>query len=275
LLYFGDIPVGAGLSSSASIELVTAYAMNDIYSLKLNKIDLALIGQKAENEFVGMNCGIMDQFVVAMGKSDSAVYLNCETMEYSLIPFKLAGYKLLISNTNKARKLTDSKYNERRKECQTALRDINSGGYNFKNLCEIEGEQFMNILNLIKDSKNRNRAKHVISENQRVKSVIRALKENDLVRVGKIMYESHASLRNDYEVSCHELDILVDEAANFNGTIGSRMTGAGFGGCTVSIVKEGQIEEFKDRIGKAYPLKTGIRADFYIAEIGEGVHQIE
>lgn len=275
LLYFGNIPVGAGLSSSASIEMVTAYAINDLCSLKLNSVEMALIGQKAENEFVGMNCGIMDQFAVAMGKSNTALFLNCETLEHYLVPVKIDGYKIIISNTNKARKLTDSKYNERRNECQKALKEINSSGTIYKNLSEIEYEHFIHLQNFIKDKKNRNRAKHIITENQRVKDVVRALKYNDLVSVGKLMFESHASLRYDYEVSCYELDVLVEEAANFKWTIGSRMTGAGFGGCTVSIVKEEQIEKFKDRVGNAYFLKTGLHPDFYIAEIGEGVHKIK
>jgi galactokinase len=275
LLYYGNIPVGAGLSSSASIELVTAYAINEISLLRLNKIDLALIGQKAENEFVGMNCGIMDQFIVAMGKSNSALFLNCETLKHSLVPVKMAGYKIVISNTNKVRKLTDSKYNERRNECQTALKEINSGDIIYKNLSEIEYEKFIDLQKFIKDEKNRKRAKHVITENQRVKNVVRALKDNDLLKVGINMYASHESLKNDYEVTCYELDTLVEEAANFSGTIGSRMTGAGFGGCTVSIVKEDEIEKFKNTIGKAYNKKTGLRPDFYIADISEGVHKIK
>lgn len=275
LLYFGDIPIGAGLSSSASIELVTGFALNDLFSLGLDNIELALIGQRAENEFVGMNCGIMDQFAVAMGKSDSALLLNCATLVYSLVPVKINGYKIVISNTNKLRKLTDSKYNERRNECRNALDTINNSGTSFNSLSDIDIEDFHTLKKLISEETIRNRAKHVVSENYRVLNAVEALTENDFVRFGKLMYESHYSLRDDYEVSCTELDTLVGESKSCKGVIGSRMTGGGFGGCTVSIIKEDQIEGFKNKVGRSYFLKTGLKADFYIAEIGDGVRKIQ
>lgn len=275
ILYYGNIPNGAGLSSSASIELVTAFALSDRFSLNIDRIDLALIGQKAENEFVGMNCGIMDQFAVSVGKENSAIFLKCDTLEYSLVPVKIDGYKIVITNTNKGRKLTDSKYNERRGECQSALDAINAGGNSFKDLGEISVEQFNKLQDLIKDQTVRNRAKHVITENTRVLDAVKALNDNDLALFGKLMYESHESLQYDYEVTCLELDTLVEEAKKCEGVIGSRMTGAGFGGCTVSIVAEDKVDEFREKVGKNYEAKTGLKADFYIAEIGDGVKRIQ
>ncbi|MBN1597386.1 MAG: galactokinase [Bacteroidales bacterium] len=274
ILYHGNIPNGAGLSSSASIELVTAYAINDLYALNINRTELALIGQKAENEFVGMNCGIMDQFAVAMGKSNTAIFLNCDTLEYSLVPVKIDGYKIVITNTNKGRKLTDSKYNERRGECQSALDAINEGENSFKNLSEISVGQFTELQKLIRDETVRNRARHVITENNRVLKAIKALNSNNLSQFGELMYASHESLRYDYEVTCLELDTLVEEAQKCEGVIGSRMTGAGFGGCTVSIVAEDKVDEFQQKVGKNYEIKTGLKADFYIAEIGNGVQML-
>jgi galactokinase len=275
LLYMGNIPIGAGLSSSASIELVTAYAINDIFSLKLSKIELALIGQKAENDFVGMNCGIMDQFAVAMGESDSALFLKCQTMKYEIVPVKMEGLNIVISNTNKQRKLTDSKYNERRNECQKALNTINSFGVLFNSLSDIDLQEFHTLQKLIGEENIRRRAKHVITENARVVNAASALRKSNFVRFGQLMYESHNSLRDDYEVSCLELDTLVEESIKCDGVIGSRMTGGGFGGCTVSIIKENSIEDFKEKVGRNYFLKTKLKADFYTAKIGDGVQKIQ
>ena len=273
LLYAGDIPNGAGLSSSASIEMVTAFAINEIISAGLNKHELIKMSQKAENEFVGMNCGIMDQFAVTMGKHDHAVFLNCETLDYELVPLHLGEYKIVISNTNKKRALAGSKYNERRSQCEQAVEILNHE-LKIKNLSDLDIDTFNLHQDLITDPEIRKRVKHVVNENQRVTDTVKALEKGNLYKFGSLMYESHESLRYDYEVSCEELDILVKEAKNIEGVLGSRMTGGGFGGCTVSIVPESQVETFKKNVENNYYERTGITPDFYIAEVGDGVKKI-
>ncbi len=273
-LYFsGNIPNGAGLSSSASIELVTAFALNTLYGLGLNMIDLIKLSQKAENEFIGVNCGIMDQFAVGMGKAEHALFLNCETLEYEHIPAKLKDYKLVISNTNKRRGLADSKYNERRSECDTAVENL-SAVKPIKYLSDLSLGDFMKIADSIEETLVRRRAHHVISENARVLDATAALKSGDLNTFGKLMNESHDSLRDDYEVTGKELDAMVNHARQQKGVLGSRMTGAGFGGCTVSLVHKAEIEKFRKNVGKAYKQETGLSPDFYIAEIGEGTVEL-
>ncbi|NMC39678.1 MAG: galactokinase [Bacteroidales bacterium] len=272
--YYGNIPNGAGLSSSASIEVVTATALNDFLQTHINPVQIALMCQHAENHFVGVNCGIMDQFAVAMGKKDHAVYLDCNTLNYQLVPVVLKGYKLVISNTNKRRGLADSKYNERRGECDQAVADI-SKVHPIKYLCELSLADFEKLQNNIKNETIRRRARHAVSENQRTGDAVKFLKEGDLLTFGKLMNDSHDSLRYDYEVTGFELDTMVEEARKINGVIGSRMTGAGFGGCTVSLVKEESIEEFTEKVGKQYHARTGLQADFYTAEIGDGAKRLE
>ncbi len=272
-LFSGDIPNGAGLSSSASIETVTAFALNEIFELGFEKMDLVKLCQKAENEFVGVNCGIMDQFAVTMGEKDHALFLNCATLEYDKVPLKMNGYKLIISNTNKRRGLADSKYNERRSQCESAV-EMLSKDTPLENLSVLSFESFMDKKGLIKDDIIFRRAKHVIFENNRVLLAIDALKENRLGDFGKLMNESHDSLREDYEVTGTELDSLVDEARKIKGVLGSRMTGAGFGGCTVSLIKEDAISDFRTEVGKEYYNKTGLIAEFYVAEVGDGVKRI-
>lgn len=273
LLYAGDIPNGAGLSSSASIEVVTAYAINSLIQNKLTDLNIVQIAQQAENEFVGMQCGIMDQFAVTMGKQDHVIFLNCETLDYELVPLQLGEYKIIISNTNKKRALAESKYNERRRECEQAVEVLNKE-LKIKNLSDLDIDSFNKYQDKIIDPVIRKRAKHVINENQRVIDAVKALKSGDLTKFGMLMYESHESLRYDYEVSCDELDILVEEAKKVKGVLGSRMTGGGFGGCTVSIVHESKIDTFKQIVGNNYKNQTGITPDFYIAEIGDGVKRI-
>ncbi|HHJ10247.1 MAG TPA: galactokinase [Bacteroidetes bacterium] len=273
LLFSGDIPNGAGLSSSASIEMVTAYALNYIFKVKLSVLDLVKISQRAENEFVGMNCGIMDQFAVGMGKKDHAVFLNCDTLEYDLVPLVLQDYRLIITNTNKKRKLTDSKYNERRAECEKAVAYINRKR-SIRNLGELSLAEFEQLQDLIPDETILKRAYHVVSEDARVLEAVHALKTGDLVRFGKLMFESHDSLRDNYEVTGFELDTLVEEARKIPGVIGSRMTGAGFGGCTVSLVKKDMTGPFMEQLEKAYIQKTGLNPDFYLAEVGDGAKKI-
>ena len=273
LMYSGDIPNGAGLSSSASIELVTAFMLDTVYGKSIPMIELIKISQKAENEFVGMNCGIMDQFAVGMGQKDSALFLNCDTLDYELVPVKLGDYRLMIVNTNKRRGLTDSKYNERRAECEKAVEDI-SKEKPIKNLSELSLAEFKGLKHLISDEVVRKRAFHVISENARVLEAIPALKSGNLDRFGELMNESHDSLRDDYEVTGIELDTLVEEARKIPGCIGSRMTGAGFGGCTVSIVHKDSIDNFIETVGRNYLKRTGLKPIFYQPEIGEGPREI-
>jgi galactokinase len=273
-LFSGDIPNGAGLSSSASIEMVTAFSINDIFSIGENMISLVKLSQKAENQFIGVNCGIMDQFAVGMGSESKAIFLNCATLDYELIPLIIKGHKLIISNTNKRRGLADSKYNERRTECDTAVENL-SQIKKIKNLSELSYARFLEINDMIINPVVRRRAKHVISENQRVLDAIKALKAGDLPLFGQLMNASHNSLRDDYEVTGKELDTLVEEARKIPGVLGSRMTGAGFGGCTVSLVHEDSVNEYIEQVAIGYLEKTGLKAEFYVAEVGDGTKRLE
>ena len=274
MMFSGTIPNGAGLSSSASIEMVTAIALNEIMGTKLNMIDLIKLSQKAENDFVGVKCGIMDQFASGMGKKDHAVFINCKTLDYETIPLNPGDYKILISNTNKRRGLAGSKYNERRAECESAVK-ILSEAKKIKFLGDIDLKRFNEIKHLIKDENILKRARHVVSENERVLNAIKALRSDNLKKFGQLMNESHDSLRDDYEVTGIELDTLVYEARKVEGVLGSRMTGAGFGGCTVSLVHNDVLNEFTSRVGIAYKAQTGLKPDFYIAEIGDGARRLE
>lgn len=274
-MFSGSIPTGVGLSSSASIEMVTAIALNELYSFGHPLIDLIKKSQKAENEFVGMNCGIMDQFAVGIGKANHAVFLDTETLDYDLVPVHLDGYKLIIANTNKKRKLTDSKYNERRRECEQALQYLNQNGKRYKNLGKIEYKEFLKIKDRIPDTVLRKRAHHVVSEDKRVMAATNALKEGDVKTFGRLMNESHDSLRDDYEVTGFELDTLVEEAMKVEGVLGSRMTGAGFGGCTISLVKKNSVDKFISLVGENYKKKTGLTPEFYITNIKDGARKIE
>jgi len=273
LLFSGDIPNSSGLSSSASIELVTGVALNDLFALEINQIDLVKIGQNAENNFVGVNCGIMDQFAVGMGKKDHAIHLKCDTLEYELVPLVLSGYKLVIANTHKERGLADSKYNERVSECQEAVRAL-SNGTPIDFLAEMTEREFNEYNHLIEDETVLKRARHVITENERVLQAVQALKEGRLDELGELMNASHDSLRDDYEVTGLELDTLVNESRKIQGVIGSRMTGAGFGGCTVSLVREDAVDEMIANVGPAYKEITGLQADFYVADVGDGAGKI-
>jgi galactokinase len=273
MLFSGNIPNGAGLSSSASIEVVTAVALDSLIKTGLKKIELVKIGRAAENEFVGMNCGIMDQFAIGMGKKDSAIALNCRTLEYQHVPLKLGDYSIVIANTNKRRELADSKYNERVKECVAALEILR----NVKPMIDLSAmnlNEFNKYSNLIADETIRKRAFHVISENSRVIDAIKALVDNDLETFGKLMNQSHISLKENYEVTGFELDTIVNEAWQIEGVLGARMTGAGFGGCSVNIVQQGKIDEFISRVGANYTDKTGLVANFYVADIGNGAGKV-
>jgi len=272
-LYYGDVPNGAGLSSSASIEMVTAVALNEIYSAGFSTLDLVKLSQKAENEFVGMNCGIMDQFAVGFGKKDHAIFLNCNTLFFENVPIILNDCSLIITNTNKSRGLTDSKYNERRSECEKAV-ELLQTYKSIRNLSELVVSEIDLLEKYIKDPVVRKRAKHVISENGRVVEAVKVLKANDIIRFGELMNLSHDSLKNDYEVTGKELDTLVYEGRKLPGVIGTRMTGAGFGGCTVSIVRKADSSKFMSDLSAVYFSKTGLAAEFYQPEIVDGAGRI-
>lgn len=269
LMLYGNIPNGSGLSSSASVEVLTGFILRDQYGFPVSNQDLALIGQFSENRFNGVNCGIMDQFSIAMGKKDNAIFLDTGTMEFEYAPIRLEGAKLVIACSNKKRGLGDSKYNERRSECETALAQLQEV-VGIESLGDLTEEQFERYSSAVRDEVCRKRARHAILENRRTVRAVEALKRNDIGLFGQLMNDSHVSLRDDYEVTGIELDTLVEEAWKVDGVIGSRMTGAGFGGCTVSIVKDEAIEAFQEKVGKAYLEKVGYAADFYVVQIGDG-----
>ena len=273
ILYFGDIPNGAGLSSSASIEVVTAFMLNDQLNVGLDVVELVKMSQRAENVFVGMNCGIMDQFAVGMGKKEHAIALDCGTLDYDLIPLNLNGYKLVITNSNKNHDLVTSEYNVRRSQCEQALVDINQE-LNVKHLCDLSEEELERVRHLISDETVYRRARHAVSENARVNEAIDVLQKGDLVRFGELMNASHRSLKEDYEVTGVEMDTLAEEGQKLPGVLGSRITGGGFGGCTVSLVKEDYVQEFIEKLAPVYHAKVGLNAEFYVADIGDGVRKI-
>lgn len=269
LILSGNIPNGSGLSSSASVEVLTGHILREFFGFQVSNQELALIGQYSENKFNGVNCGIMDQFAIAMGKKDHAIFLDTADLSYTYAPIKLSGVKLVIACSNKKRGLGDSKYNERRSECETALSELQKV-VKIKSLGELTEEQFEEYQSAISDPVRVRRARHAVYENQRTIKAVSALQANDIEEFGRLMNASHVSLRDDYEVTGIELDTLVEEAWKVPGVIGSRMTGAGFGGCTVSLVKEEDIDLFTRQVGDAYLKKIGYAADFYVVEIGDG-----
>lgn len=269
ILYYGTIPNSSGLSSSASIEVLTGYFLKDIFGFVCDNIELAKIGQYAENTYIGVNCGIMDQFAIAMGKKDNAIFLDTATLSYEYAPIVLGSSRIVIMNTNKRRGLGDSKYNERRAECEKALSEIQTK-LPVHSLGDLTEEQFLSIQDTLSDAVLQKRARHAVFENRRTIRAYEALKKGDLSLFGALMNESHISLRDDYEVTGIELDTLVSEAWKQEGVTGARMTGAGFGGCAVSIVDSNQTERFIRNVGEAYQRKIGYEASFYIAEIGDG-----
>ena len=267
---YGDIPNGSGLSSSAATEVLTGEAVRDLYGFEnATNQDLALIGQDSENNYNGMNCGIMDQFASAMGKKDSAVFLNTADLSFEYVPIVLQGKKIIITNTNKKHKLTDSQYNARRSACEAALAELQKVT-DIKALGELSAEEFEKYKSAIKDPDRQRKAKHAVYENIRTLEAVKALKAGELERFGKLMNESHVSLRDDYDVTGIELDTLAEEAWKCPGVIGSRMTGGGFGGCTVSIVEDDAVENFMKQVGEGYQKRIGYPASFYVVEIGGG-----
>lgn len=271
-LIYGNIPNGSGLSSSASLEVLTGLMLREEYGFDaLTMQDLAIIGQYSENNFNGMNCGIMDQFASAMGKKDCAIFLDTSTLNFEYAPVKLPTAKIVITNSKVKHSLVGSAYNDRRNECETALKDLQTV-LDIKALGDLTEEEFEANKAVIKSDVCRKRAKHAVYENQRAVKAVQALKDNNIEEFGKLMNASHVSLRDDYEVSCEEIDVLVDLAWKTPGVIGSRITGGGFGGCTVSIVENDAVDGFIDSIGKKYKEKVGHEAEFYVVEIGDGAH---
>ncbi|MCY8913501.1 galactokinase [Bacillus atrophaeus] len=274
IAFSGNIPNGAGLSSSASIELLMAVVLQTYFHPELNALHLVKMAQHAENTFIGVNCGIMDQFAIGMGKKGHAMLLNCDTLSYEYSKLDVSGLSLVIANTNKKRSLAGSSYNARRQECQEALRDLKTE-LEIVSLGELSPSDFDSYAHLIQNETNRRRAKHAVYENDRTIRTAEMFKKNQLDEIGSLMKESHLSLKNDYEVTSPELDELAYAAWSHEGVIGSRMTGAGFGGCTISIVKDQAVEDFIEKAGAAYKERTGIKADFYVADIGEGARELK
>ena len=273
ILLCGNIPNGSGLSSSASVEVGMGVLLCDMCGLDIDMVEVALIGQYSENKFNKVNCGIMDQFVIAMGKKDRAIFLDTSNLNYEYAPIVLDNAKIVIACSNKKRGLGDSKYNERRAECEEALEELKKVVY-INDIGELTEEQFEEYMNVIASPIRQKRTKHAVYENQRTIKAVKALEDGNLLEFGKLMIASHESLRDDYEVTGIELDTLVDAALKQPGVIGSRMTGAGFGGCTVSIVKNDCIDMFIKNVGEEYLSKIGYAADFYVVEVGEGAGRI-
>jgi galactokinase len=273
MLFYGNLPVGAGLSSSASIEVATAFAFNSLFQLSIPLTELALLSKKVENEFMGVNCGIMDQFAVAMGQKNKAILLNCDTLQYEYISFEPGDYDLVIINTNKQRALVGSKYNERFAECGAALKLLKQGS-GAVNLCDMSIAEFQLKKSLINDPILEKRALHVISENARVKDAVIALQTGDLEIFGKLMYASHQSLKELYEVSGKELDSIVDFCKTYDGCIGARMTGAGFGGCAIALVKKNRFDDFAGKLTTYYSDKIGYAPEVFASVAGDGVKEI-
>lgn len=269
----GNIPNGSGLSSSASIEVLMGYILKSLYGFEVSNQDIALIGQYSENNFNGMNCGIMDQFASAMGKKDCAIFLDTADLSFEYAPIALSGMKIVVTNSLVKHSLVTSAYNDRRSSCETALSELQTR-LDIKGLGDLSEEEFEANKNLIKDEDRIKKAKHAVYENQRTIKAVNALKANDMALFGRLMNESHVSLRDDYDVSCPEIDVLVDAAWKVPGVLGSRITGGGFGGCTVSIVKDEAIETFKSEVTEAYKEKCNMTPEFYVVEIGNGPSEV-
>lgn len=275
ILISGNIPNGAGLSSSASLEVLTGAIINNLFNdSNIGMIDIVKMSQKAENDFVGVNCGIMDQFAIGMGKKAKAILLNCQTLEYDYADVNLLNYEIVIMNTNKRRALAESKYNERRAECEKAL-EIIKKVKDVKDICQLKPEEFDELEYLFKDEKIKNRAKHSVYENARVIRAFNCLNSGDLIEFGRLLVESHNSLKNLYEVTGKELDTIVEEALFSDSCIGARMTGAGFGGCAIAVVEKDKIDLFTSRVKREYTKRIGYEPTFYSTGIGEGVHRVE
>ncbi|MCR5763542.1 MAG: galactokinase [Treponema sp.] len=271
VLMVSNLPAGGGISSSSALECGFAYAVSETFGFNIDRIEIAKLGQMSEHKFMNVNCGIMDQFIIATGKKNTAIELDCNTLEYQYIPLELGNYRFVVMNTNKQRRLADSKYNERRSECERALKILQDSGVKVSALCELTPENWEKSKGCIPDAVIQKRAKHCIYENQRVKDAVAALKAGDLEKLGKLLNESHESLKNDYEVTGIELDTLAETAQKQSGCLGARMTGAGFGGCGIALVNKDNVDAFIENVQKAYTDKIGYAAGFFACESGDGV----
>lgn len=274
MVVYGNIPAGSGLSSSASLEVMTGYVLVKLFNLSADNVEIARIGQYSENNFNGMNCGIMDQFASSMGKKDNAIFLDTATLKYEYVPIKLEGMKIVVTNSKVKHSLVTSAYNDRRNSCETALKELKKE-LDINGLGDLSEEEYEAHKALINDTDRQLKAKHAVYENVRTLKAVEALKSGDIGEFGRLMNMSHISLRDDYDVSCREIDVLVEEAWKIQGCLGSRITGGGFGGCTVSIVKDEAVAEFEEKVGKAYTERTGNKAEFYVVEIGDGPRELE
>lgn len=274
ILIYGTIPNASGLSSSASLELLIGVILKDAFNLSTDMLELVKTGKRVENEFIGLQSGIMDQFAIGMGQKDKAIFLNCETLDYEMVPLALGDYRIVVMNTKKRRELADSKYNERREECQAALK-IFQTVLPIQSLGDMDEKTFEENAHLIQDETIRKRAKHAVFENQRTIQAVEILKAGDLEQFGELMNESHRSLRDNYEVSCTELDTLVFSTWDQEGVLGARMTGAGFGGCAIALVHNDAVPAFIENVGKKYVSTIGYPAEFYIATVGDGARKIK
>ena len=271
ILMVSNVPAGGGISSSSALECGFAYAVIDTFGLKIDRVEIAKLGQMSEHNFMGVNCGIMDQFIIATGKKNTAEMLDCATLEYEYAPLELGDYRFVVMNTNKVRKLSDSKYNERRSQCEEALKILQDNGVDIKALCELTPAKWEEVKHFVSDEIIQKRAKHCVYENQRVLDAVLALKAGDLKKLGSLLNESHASLKNDYEVTGLELDTLAETSQKQPGCLGSRMTGAGFGGCAIALVHKDNVDGFIENVQKEYTAKVGYSAGFFVCSSGDGV----
>ena len=271
ILMVSNVPAGGGISSSSALECGFAYAVIDTFGLKIDRVEIAKLGQRSEHNFMGVNCGIMDQFIIATGKKNTAEMLDCATLEYEYAPLELGDYRFVVMNTNKVRKLSDSKYNERRSQCEEALKILQDNGVDIKALCELTPAKWEEVKHFVSDEIIQKRAKHCVYENQRVLDAVLALKAGDLKKLGSLLNESHASLKNDYEVTGLELDTLAETSQKQPGCLGSRMTGAGFGGCAIALVHKDNVDGFIENVQKEYTARVGYSAGFFVCSSGDGV----
>lgn len=271
ILMVSNVPAGGGISSSSALECGFAYAVIDTFGLKIDRVEIAKLGQMSEHNFMGVNCGIMDQFIIATGKKNTAEMLDCATLEYEYAPLELGDYRFVVMNTNKVRKLSDSKYNERRSQCEEALKILQNNGVDIKALCELTPANWEEVKHFVSDEIIQKRAKHCVYENQRVLDAVLALKAGDLKKLGSLLNESHASLKNDYEVTGLELDTLAETSQKQPGCLGSRMTGAGFGGCAIALVHKDNVDGFIENVQKEYTARVGYSAGFFVCSSGDGV----
>ena len=273
-LIASNVPSAGGISSSSALECGFAWAVSETYGFNISRKDIALMGQQSEHEFMNVNCGIMDQYIIATGKANTAEVLDCAKVEHEYVPLELGDYRFVVMHTKKQRKLADSKYNERRAQCEEGLKILQENGVNIPDLCSLSVEQFEEVGNCISDDVIYRRVRHCVTEMDRVLKAVEALKANNLIELGKLLYASHDSLKNDYEVTGLELDTLVEVASKQKGCIGARMTGAGFGGCAIALVHKDHVDKFIDKVGKAYKKVVGYEGGFFGCSSGDGVNEI-